>query len=220
MSQGRCLQTRISSIRTRLRREKGLTYSTDKEGAYAAIVLGAWGFIPVFRWTTRDEALEQLKRIHATIGKVHTDVSERRRPIIAAWLKKHTDENGKRIPYSKIAQAVWGRTRGIRRPTLSQAIKSLPFEKETELFRRYQDQGKSYKDTETLVARRVRRSEAPAAAMVRQALRRGAIRSVPFDRAEPAHALGAAVIFAALHCPTEACTWLLQAFHQLIQPPR
>ncbi len=143
-----------------------------------AVHAGRWGLVPVFPSTTEAEVQKHLRRIRKVIGKVHQPTPEARRGRIALWLILHPGENGQPRPLEEIAAAVWHRT---QKPDLRRRYRDpeKAFEQEQALYRKYQAQGLPPAEISRRVAqelpqarKRPKASESPAAAMVRQALRR------------------------------------------------
>lgn len=151
-----------------------LLYSPLPQETYAAAMTGQWGIIPVYPWTTEKEVKNRLKQIRRAIGKKHMDFGAIQRAHLAIWLKDNfvSPERDRPPKGSRIASAVWGRKKGLSRPSTEEAIKDLPEEREAALLKRYQEQGKTYREAERLAYKAARGSEAPAAAMVRMAMRR------------------------------------------------
>jgi len=157
-----------------------------------AIITGNWGIIPVFPWTTVKEIQEEARRIRRAIDKRHLDtIDNERRDMIARWLWLHRRADGSQFfSNTEIARHVWGRKTGLRRPTKAEAIARLDPVEEEALFRQfrqlYMEQGVEERDArrqaERRVYRRARGPEAPAAAAVRQALRRDMKRREAFQR--------------------------------------
>ncbi|OGC01451.1 MAG: hypothetical protein A3G35_11000 [candidate division NC10 bacterium RIFCSPLOWO2_12_FULL_66_18] len=151
----------------------------SRQGERGAYILGTgtWGLIPVYPWTTEAEVQAARRRIKERIKEkaqnVHQDTrAERRRMQVAGWLAIHSDARGQPIPRALIAQTVWGRKTGLRRPTQAQAIAKLSEDREAELLRSFRAKGLSDGEAERRVYRRARGSEANAVAQVRQARRR------------------------------------------------
>jgi len=124
---------------------------------------GRWGLILVFSWTTDAEIQAQSKAIRKVTGKRHHDAQEEHRAQCADWL----EASGFSRP--QVAQAVWGRRHGLRRPTRTEAIRALPEERERHLIAQATEQGLSHHQAEQQLLRQARGSEAPASAMVRMA---------------------------------------------------
>jgi len=146
--------------------------ATDRQrNAVFAILTGRWGFIPVFPWTKREEIQRGASKIRKAIGMVHKDASGWRKAVIAHWLRIHYSPKGL-PPRNEIAEAVWGRKKGLRLPTKEEVINNLSFEREHELHRQYTNQGLSYKEAERRIYTRARGAEPRAASMVRMAEKR------------------------------------------------
>ena len=128
-----------------------------------ALGSGRWGLILVFPWTTNGDIQAQSKAIRKVTRKRHHDAREEHRAQCADWL----EASGFSRP--QVAQAVWGRRHGLRRPTQAEAIRALPEERERQLIARATEQGLSHHQAEQQVLRQARGSEAPASAMVRMA---------------------------------------------------
>jgi hypothetical protein len=170
-----------------------------------AILGGRWGLLRVFPWTTDAEIRAAGKRLRQALqqsgAKEHRD-QERVKIDRAMWLRQ--------CGYSsvEIAKAVWGRRSGLRRPKLAKAVAAdKDGTREAALMRRYRERGLSYQLAERLATKRLRGSEAKAAAMVRRAIRREE------QRLTAARAAMAAP--AALEPIAEALTALLKKLHPL-----
>ena len=151
-----------------------LLTSPLSQETHAATMTGQWGIIPVYPWTTEKEVKNRLKQIRRAIGKKHMDFWAIQRAHLAIWLTDNfvSPETGRPPKGSRIASAVWGRKKGLRRPSMQKAIEDLPEERERALLSYYQKQGKTYLEAERLTYKAARGKEAPAAAMVRMAMRR------------------------------------------------
>jgi len=153
--------------------EKNLLVSSSRYKTHYAIMTGLWGLIPVFPWTTRQEIEKQARQIHRAIGRKHKDFMENRRAQIAEWLSWHRHSVTDKAPRPRdIAAVVWGRTKGLKRPSKAQGVSKMSFEREQELMKRHKDKGKTRREAQRLVIQQVRGKEAPASAMVRMAKRR------------------------------------------------
>lgn len=139
-----------------------------------ATMTGRWGVIPVYPWTTAEEVNHQAKQIQKAIGKKYKEFMVSRHATIAKWLSDSyiSTRTNKPPRYSDIAAAVWGRKKGLRRPSKEDGIANLSEKREIELMRAYKAKGKTPQEAERLIYQRARGSEAPAAAMVRTALSR------------------------------------------------
>lgn len=124
---------------------------------------GRWGLILVFPWTTDADIQAQSKAIRKVTRKRHHDAQEEHRAPCAAWLEACG------FSRSQVAKAVWGRRRGLRRPTKEEAIRGLPEEREQQSIAKATEHGLSYDQAEQQLLRQARGSEAPASAMVRVA---------------------------------------------------
>lgn len=133
-----------------------------------AIMSGRWGVLPMFAWTTDREIRTAIQRIRRVVRKQHQDAETARRAQLARWLEDCS------LGFSRpaIAGAVWGRRRGLRRPSKAHAIAQLPEKVEREWYQAYLAQGRSPQQAERLTTKRARGSEAPASATVRMAERR------------------------------------------------
>ncbi len=130
------------------------------------VVSGRWGVVPVFPWTTEQEIRAAIKRIRRSVGKIHRDSEGHRRALIAQWLAFHGASK------QEIARRVWQRTKGLRRPSLTQAIAGLPEALEQELMAKHMAKGMTYQEAERQIQRAARGSEPPASAAVRMAITR------------------------------------------------
>jgi hypothetical protein len=130
-----------------------------------AIMSGRWGVLPIFAWTTNQEIRIGLQRIRRMVRKQHQNAETARRAQLARWLESCN------LGFSRpaIAGAVWGRRRGLRRPSRAQAIAQLPEKVERAWYQAYLAQGRSPQQAERLTTKRARGSEAPASATVRMA---------------------------------------------------
>lgn len=181
-----------------------LNQPEDPDREAAAILGGRWGIIRVFPWTTDAEVREARKGLRQAFRRVgateHQD-QDRLRSRQATWLWQCRYSN------VQIAKAVWGRQRGLRRPTRAQAVRRVDGERETALMQRYAKPGRSYREQERLTVRRLRGSEASAGGMVRQAIAR--------ERKRRAGARAARAAPAALEPVAAALTTLLTKVHPL-----
>ncbi len=162
----------------------GLIKPDPQRKVVFALLTGGWGLIPVFPWTSQKEIQQRASKIRKAVGKLHKDSVNRRRALIAQWLRMH--ENPKpptRPTRSEIAGVVWGRRTGLQRPSREQAIETFPESRETELLRRYTAQGLSYTAVEERIHRAARGSEARATAAVRMAETRLAREEQEFQKA-------------------------------------
>lgn len=139
-----------------------------------AQLTGRWGIIPVYPWTTKKDVTDQLKNIQQKIGKKRIEIEAIRKAQIARWLQDCFISTDAGVPprRSTTAAAVWGRKKGLTRLRLESAVQKMSEHRETELLRRYQKKGYSYRQAMQHVYKAARGKEAPAAAMVRMALRR------------------------------------------------
>ena len=131
-----------------------------------AIVSGHWGVVPVFPCTTDQEIKRSVKKIRAVIPKQHNDALIARTAQLADWL----EECGFSRP--AIARAVYGRQRGLRRPTKALAIARSSWDRDQELREEYRKRGIPKNQLDQHVYKRLRGSEAPASAAVRMAEQR------------------------------------------------
>ncbi|HRI38885.1 MAG TPA: hypothetical protein PLO50_10030 [Nitrospira sp.] len=139
-----------------------------------AIMKGRWGLISVYPWTTKQEVTHKLKKIQDAIGKMHQDLQTARMALIAQWMEGSLiSTNTNRHPSrSEIAAVVWGRKKGLNRPSKKKAIADISEERESALIQKHIAKGKTHQEAERLVFASLRGNEAPAAAMVRMALKR------------------------------------------------
>lgn len=153
--------------------EKNLLVSPSQYKTHYAVTTGLWGIISVFPWTTRTEIEKHTRRIHRAIGRKHKDFLKDRRAQIVEWLSWHCNSaTGKAPRRSDIAVAVWGRTKGLKRPSKAQVVSKLSNERESEMMTRYLAKGMSYREADRAVMQQLRGKEAPASAMVRMAMSR------------------------------------------------
>lgn len=131
-----------------------------------AILTGTWGMIPVFPWTTKKEIEQKTRLIHKSISKSHKDAEAKRKSFIADWLYM----NG--VPRNLIAQVVWGRKKGLTRPTKDETINNISMKEEAKLMRQFKEQGLSNPEAERKLYQSIRGTETPASAMVRMAQKR------------------------------------------------
>ena len=131
-----------------------------------AIQAGRWGLIPVFPWTEQQDLLSRFRDIKRAIGRRSASSRGNRLGALASWM----DMN--QVPRAAIAAAVWGREGGLRRPTTSEAIARLSWDQETKLMKRFTARGLSNMAATRATYRSARKSEAPATAQVRTAIRR------------------------------------------------
>ena len=144
-----------------------------------AVEAGRWGLIPVYPWTTETEVQAARRRIQRKTGKQHADAASGRKAEIAFWLALQTDAKDHPLSRAEIVRAVWGRTRGLRRPTRSQAIAQLSEAQEEALTQKYMRQGLSREEVaamlfhaEKQIKGRARGSEAKGLMQLRQTLAR------------------------------------------------
>src|SRR5437879_1820974 len=76
-----------------------------------AIASGRWGVVPIFPWTTNQQIKTSIKKIHPVIRKQHKDALVNRHVQLVRWLETIGFER------PTIARAVFGRRKGLRRPT-------------------------------------------------------------------------------------------------------
>jgi len=145
-----------------------LVNATSARAVADAIMSGRWGVLPIFAWTTEQEIRTALQRIRLVVRKQHQDAETARRAQLARWL----ESCGLGFSRPVIAGAVWGRRRGLRRPSKAHAIAQLPEQVEREWYEAYLAKGRSPQQAERLITKRARGSEAPASATVRMAERR------------------------------------------------
>lgn len=145
-----------------------LVNPTPARAVADAIMSGRWGVLPIFAWTTDHEIRPAVQRIRRVVRKQHQDAETARRAQLARWL----EDCGLGFSRPAIAAAVWGRRRGLRRPSKAQAIAQLPEKVERAWYEAYLAQGRSPQQAERLTTKRARGSEAPANATVRMAKRR------------------------------------------------
>ena len=145
-----------------------LVNPTPARAVADAIMSGRWGVLPIFAWTTEREIRTALQHIRQVVRKQHQDAETSRRAQLARWL----ESCGLGFSRPMIAGAVWGRRRGLRRPSKAQAIARLPEKVERQWYRAYLTQGRSPQQAEHLTTKRARGSEVPASATVRMAERR------------------------------------------------
>ncbi len=149
--------------------QAGALVNPDPARAVAeAIMSGRWGVLPIFARTTDREIRTAVQRIRRVVRKQHQDAETARRAQLARWL----EDCGLGFSRPAIAGAVWGRRRGLRRPSKEQAIAQLPERVEREWYKAYLAEGRSPEQAERLTTKRARGSEAPASATVRMAERR------------------------------------------------
>jgi len=149
----------------------------------AAIAAGHWGLVPIFPWTTRRQIEVAARRIRKSMAKQHSDAENPHRVRLAQWL----EESG--FSRREIARAVWGRRRGLWRPTKAEAIRGLPEAREKELLLRFRKQYPDPKKAERFLYQKIRGSEAPASAAVRAAESRyvEGLEGLNKDLATPVH---------------------------------
>jgi hypothetical protein len=154
-------------------------------GTQSATMTGRWGIIPVYPWTTEKEVKNRMKNIQRAIGKEHQDFRVFYLSHVARWLRDFyiSPKTGRPPGLGKIAAAVWGRKKGLRRPSKRAGIASLSVELEAKLMQRYIAKGKTRQEATRLIYQRARGSEAPASAMVRMALNRLRDRRIDTDKA-------------------------------------
>jgi hypothetical protein len=131
-----------------------------------AIGSGRWGLILVFPWTTDAEIQAQSKNIRKVVRKRHRDAQEDHRAQCAEWLE------GSGYSRPQVAKAVWGRDRGLRRPTTAEVIEEVSVDQEREWIEKAMARGLSYEQAAQQYRqhrRKIQGSEAPASAMVRMA---------------------------------------------------
>ena len=145
-----------------------LVNPTPARALAAAIMSGRWGVLPIFPWTTDRETRMAVQRIRRVVRKQHQDAETARRAQLARWL----EDCGLGFSRPAIAGAVWGRRRGLRRPSKEDAFAQLPENVEREWYQAYLAQGRSPQQAGRLTYKRARGSEAPASATVRMAERR------------------------------------------------
>jgi len=175
----RCVRPFIRKWRALPLLDHGHIAPDPRRPAKLAILAGRWGIIPVFPWTGQEEIVSRLREIQRAIGK--TKKVNDSRIAMARWLDMHG------VPRSAIADAVWGRKLGLRRPTTGAAIRALSPDREAELMARFVGRGLPYEDAERAIYRRARGSEAPAVAQVRVAIARdrAASRRLTHELVEP-----------------------------------
>lgn len=132
------------------------------------VMYGRFGLIPVFPWTTTRDIGSRAAAIRKVIGKVHRDSTGYPKGLIAQWIRSHPSNMGL-APRHEIARAVYGKTTGLERPSLSKAYQTLSDEKEAELFAQYRAKNHTYAEINRKIGRYARGSEAPAVAAVRMA---------------------------------------------------
>jgi hypothetical protein len=130
-----------------------------------AVLSGKWGAIPIFPWTTGRDVARAVRKIRRTIGKTHQDAATARRGILAEWLELHG------FTRAEIAQAVWGRTTGLRRPSREEVTSRLSEEREAQIIGSYQ-RGLTRSQAVRKFWRIERGSEPLAGAAVRMAVTR------------------------------------------------
>jgi hypothetical protein len=143
--------------------------------AAMAMAAGWWGLPPLWPWLPQREIRRRVSAIYRNLRPLRSAIERPRRAVIGDWLDVHG------IPRSVIAQVVSGRTTGLRRPPAARAIQRLTSEEEQRLITRWRerlvtggmDPGQAYREAERRAIRAARGGEAPAAAAVRHALKRG-----------------------------------------------
>lgn len=174
-----------------------------------AVMTGRWGVIPVYPWTTDAEVKRQRRRIQRVIGKKHQDFRLSRMAHIARWLEDShvSTRTGKRPSRSDIAAVVWSRLEGLKRPSKKKVIANLSYEEEEELIQHYKKtKGVTLQQAVRLLYAKLRGKEAPAAAMVRMALKRTEIERNQLLVTDPKKTdqLGLAITLMLRELPTSA----------------
>jgi hypothetical protein len=145
-----------------------LNFEDPNRSQVLDILSGRMGLIPVFPCTTQKEVIDTARKLRKLLHKTRSLTASRRKALMASWLRDQTI-NGKRPGWSEIAAVVWGRTKGLKLPTIAATVRRLSVGKETALYKRCMAQGLSPSQTMRAVYRLARGSEAPASAMVRMA---------------------------------------------------
>jgi hypothetical protein len=134
------------------------------------IASGRWGLVPVFSSMTNRHISGRFRKIRTRIHKQHKDTFVRRRDAqLVRWLEKCGFDR------PTIASAVYQRRTGLQRLTKEEALGNVSdrsMERERDLLRKYRAKGLSDTQAEQRTIRRLRGSEAPAAAAVRMAHQR------------------------------------------------
>ena len=161
-----------------------LLSSPLRQETNAAQLTGRWGLIPAYPWTTGKDVTNHLKQLQKTIGKKHLDVDAIRKAQIARWLEVNfiSIQTGMAPKRPALAKAVWGRRKGLERPSKEGAIGKLSEERENALMKHYLTKGKTYAQAERLVYKSARGNESAAAAMVRMALQRQRAKQVDLKK--------------------------------------
>jgi len=132
-----------------------------------AIASGRWSVLTIFPWTTDAEIRTSIRKARRKLGRQHHDrAAQQTRVQQAAWLSSCG------IGGPEIAKAVWNRRRGLKRLPKSRVTAAMPYDAEERLLRKELDRGRSYREAERLVLKRVRGSEARATAAIRVASHR------------------------------------------------
>jgi hypothetical protein len=126
-----------------------------------AIAAGHWSLVLVLPTTTNRQIRRQIAKLRSIVRKQHRDALITRQAQLVRWLEA--------IGFDRptIAQAVFQRQAGLRRPTKAQAIARTSEERERELHGYYRGLGVPEKKIEQKIYKRLRGSEAPASAVVR-----------------------------------------------------
>jgi hypothetical protein len=132
-----------------------LDHPDSRRPEAAALLAGQWGIIRVFPWTSRATVEKDFKRIRQTLRRSDRGTPNVHRAAVTQWLS----ECGFSGP--KIATALWGQTKGLRR--------SSNLRDADRLVKRYLKAGDDYLAAERKAKAAAADREAPAAAKVRVA---------------------------------------------------